>query len=769
DARPGLEVWLAEGVSGGEACKWLPIEVVLEHVGAPQLRNARTLAALHAVARSELGAHTPLSVNGSGPSGANAAYPIFERAVSAARVPALLESIKARDVAPELLLNPELSRLAFDERILVIAEDERTPLLERVRFLSMFGARIDDFFMTRIAEFKKQVAGGETEPSIDGLTPEAQLDVTRIRARRVLDRAYRLLIGELLPALEGEGIRIRRWADLSDDERRYLRRNYEPQAEAVLTPVIADPTHPFPHMRNLRPAIAAIMRLPESTDDHFVAIELPSGMPRFVQLPNSRDFIPLEELILAWLPTLYPGLHVVQANTFRVARSAVVEFDEEPEGGVLAAVEEQVAQRPFGEVVRLEVESGMPGALRDRLLRELQFELPVVMTGLSHDDVYPVESLVDLAALRELATIDAPDLRFPPQEQGTPLDADRPIFDQLRERDVLVRFPFDSFEETVERLLEEAADDPDVLSIKITLYRTDAKSRLVQALARARGIGKDAFALVELKASFDERRNIEWARSLQNAGIHVVFSPTSIKVHAKIALIVRREEDGIRRYVYIGTGNLNAATARGYTDVGLLTADVEVAEEVNDVFNLLTGYSGASEFRHLLVSPFTMRDRFMALIDREIEHAKAGRGGRIRIQMNGLADRPMISALYRAAHEGVKIDMMVREICCLRPGVEGLSENIRVVSKLGRFLQHSRIYCFHNAGEPEYFIGSADWRPRNLSKRVEVITPVRAEEHRATLDRILEDILNDSDAWTLQPDGSYFRGEEVVPERTSAQ
>ena len=762
DARPGLEVWLAEGVAGGEACKWLPIEVVLEHVGAPQLRNARTLAALHAVARSELGAHSPLSENGGASTSASAAYPIFERAVSAARVPALLETIKARDVPPELLLNPELSRLAFDERILVIAEDERTPLLERVRFLSMFGARIDDFFMTRIAEFKKQVASGETDTSLDGLTPDAQLDLTRIRARRILDRAYRLLTDDLLPALAVHGIRIRRWADLSDDERGYLRRNYEPQAEAVLTPVIADPTHPFPHMRNLRPAIAAIMRLPESTDEHFVAIELPSGMPRFVQLPGTRDFIPLEELILAWLPTLYPGLEVVQANTFRVARSAVVEFDEEPEGGVLAAVEEQVAQRPFGEVVRLDVESSMPAPLRNRLLRELQFELPEVMTGLSHDDVYPVDRLVDLAALRELAALDEPKLRFEPVERTTPLETDRPIFEQLQERDVLVRFPFDSFDETVERLLEEAADDPDVVSIKITLYRTDAKSRLVQALARARGAGKDAFALVELKASFDERRNIEWARSLQNAGIHVVFSPTSIKVHAKIALIVRREADGIRRYVYIGTGNLNAATARGYTDVGLLTTDPELTEEVNDVFNLMTGYSGASEFKHLLVSPFTMRDRFMTLIDREIEHAQAGRGGHIRIQLNGLADRRMISALYRAAHEGVKIEMMVREICCLRPGVEGVSENIRVVSKLGRFLQHSRIYCFHNAGEAEYFIGSADWRPRNLSKRVEVITPVRAEEHRATLDRLLDDVLNDADAWTLQPDGSYVRGDEVI-------
>jgi polyphosphate kinase len=481
-----------------------------------------------------------------------------------------------------------------------------------------------------------------------------------------------------------------------------------------------------------------------------------------VELPGGHDFIPLEELILAWLPTIYPGLHIVEASTFRVARSAVVEFDEEPAGGVLAAVEEQVARRPFGEVVRLEVESAMPKTLRDRLLRDLQFEMPEVRTALSQDDVYPVERLVDLAALSELAAIDIPELHFDKVERTTPLESDRPIFDQLKERDVLVQFPGHSFDDTVERFLDEAADDPDVVAIKITLYRTDANSRLVKALGRARGVGKDAFALVELKASFDERRNIEWARSLQNAGIHVVFSPASIKVHAKVALVLRREAGGVRRYVYIGTGNLNAATARGYTDVGILTADDELAEEVNDVFNLLTGYSGANDFLHLLVSPFTMRDRFMTMIEREIEHAQAGRGGRIRIQMNGLADRPMIAALYQASVEGVQIDMAVREICCLRPGIDGLSENVRVVSKLGRFLQHSRIYCFHNAGEPEYFLGSADWRPRNLSKRVEVITPVRDPGHQATLDSVLDGILNDPEAWELQADGSHVRRAEVV-------
>lgn len=760
EARPGLEVWLAEGIeTDGSECAWLPLDIVLEHVGSPQLRDARTLAALHTAARSGLTVHEDDAAREGAESGG--AYSIFRSAVSAARMPSLIETIRARDVPHELLLNPELSRLAFDERILVFAEDDAVPLLERVRFLSMFGSRVDDFFMTRIAEFKTQVAEGESDLSLDGLTPGTQLDMTRLRARRMLERAYRLLSTRLLPALEDEQIRVRRWTDLTEHDRETLLASYERQVDSVLTPVIADPTHPFPHMRNLRPAIAAIVRMPESSDTHFVAIELPSGLPRFIPLPDSREFVPLEELILGWLPNLYPGVEIVQASTFRVTRSAVVEYDEEPPGGVLAAVEEKVARRPFGEVVRLEVESTMPPALRERLLRELQFELPEIVTRLSQEDVYPADRFVDLAALRELAALDAPELRFEPFDRSTPLDG-RPIFEQLAERDIMVKFPEDSFEETVERFLDEAADDPDVVAMKITLYRTDADSRLVQALARARSIGKDAFALVELKASFDERRNIEWARSLQNAGIHVVFSPSRIKVHAKIALVVRREGEALRRYVYIGTGNLNAATARAYTDVGILTADPELAEEVSDVFNVLTGYSASDEFQHLLVSPFTMRDRFMSMIEREIEHARSGRGGKIRIQMNGLADRRMIAALYRAAHEGVKVDMMVREICCLRPGLEGISENIRVVSVLGRFLQHSRIYCFHNAGQPEYFLGSADWRPRNLSKRVEVITPARDPAIAARLDRLLDEILNHADAWELQPDGSYTRGAEAV-------
>ncbi|HEY0809785.1 MAG TPA: polyphosphate kinase 1, partial [Longimicrobiales bacterium] len=453
---------------------------------------------------------------------------------------------------------------------------------------------------------------------------------------------------------------------------------------------------------------------------------------------------------------------VVRAHTFRVTRSGNLDIAEEPAGGILPAVEAEVARRPFGGPVRLEVESTMPTPMRDRILRELQYEIPESVTTLSEGDVYPVERFVDLVALKEIAALDIPELKFKDIERHVPFDEKPSIFDQLRNGDRLVCFPYDSFDKSVERLITEAADDPDVVSIKITLYRTDRGSRIVQALARAREAGKDAFALVELKASFDERRNVEWARSLESSGVHVVYSPANFKVHAKTALVVRSEKGEMQRYAYIGTGNMNAATARGYTDLGLFTTDAELTEEVNSVFNILTGYSAGGEFQHLLVSPFNMRTRFLELINREVEHAQAGRGGFVRVQMNGLADRRLIGALYRASRAGVRVEMAVREICCLRPQLTGASENITVVSKLGRFLQHSRIYRFENNGEPEYFIGSADWRPRNLSKRVEVVTPIRDPHHRAILDELLDSYLSDPDVWRLRPDGSYVRGSQVV-------
>jgi polyphosphate kinase len=408
-------------------------------------------------------------------------------------------------------------------------------------------------------------------------------------------------------------------------------------------------------------------------------------------------------------------------------------------------------------VVRLEVDESMPEGMRDMLLRELQFESHDRVATLRDEDLYPVSRLVDLFALHELAELPFEELHYPPLERTPPLDPERSIFDEMNEREVLVRFPHHSFESSVERLLVEAAGDPDVVSIRVTLYRTNKASRVVKLLRKARRAGKEVVALVELKASFDETRNIEWARALESAGIHVVYGPPHLKVHAKLALVVRREADELRRYVYVGTGNLNAATAAAYTDLGLLSTDEALGAEIQEVFNGLTGYSVTADYQHLLVAPFNMRPRFLEMIEREIEHARAGRGGLVRVKINGITDRELIAALYRASEAGVRVEMIVRGICSLRPGVPGISENVSVVSILGRFLEHARIYRFENAGSPEHFIGSADWRPRNLSRRVEVVTPIRAPEHCAVLDSILDADLTNPDGWVLRSDGVYVR------------
>ncbi len=762
---PGIEVWLAEDVARGrEGVVWAKLEDVLGNVGTPPFRDLRTLTALNAVMRAGLGGRSALRnrVGRWADQEEDSDSTLFELMVESQKASAdEIQDIAPRDLPEEMLLNPEIARLLFDERILSIVEDEKTPLLERFRFLSMFWSRLDDFFMTRIADFKEQVAAGSTERTPDGLTLAEQLEVTRVRCRHLMTRAYWVLHKKLIPQLSQHGLEIVRWADLSESDTQHLRKAYQQRIGTVITPVITDPTHPFPHIRNLRPAIGAQVKLPGSPREFFVAVSLPGEMPRFVPLPDGKRFIPLEELILAVLPDVYRGLDVVHASMFRVTRAGNIEIAEDG-GSILPAVASQVAQRPFGDVVRLEVEKGMPFAMRARILRELQYETPDAVTTLSETDMYDVDRFVDLAALKEIGSLDVPGLRWDPVTQNEPLDPARSVFDQMKDGDILVRFPMDSFEATVERFIDEAAADPDVLAIKMTLYRTAPNSRLVKALATARKAGKDAFALVELKASFDEVRNIAWARSLEEAGVHVVYSPANFKVHAKTALVVRREADGIKRYAYIGTGNLNASTARGYNDLGILTADVELTQEVNEVFNVLTGSSGDGGFQHLLVSPFNMRRRFREMLDREIEHAQSGRGGRVRIQMNGLADRRMIGALYKAAAAGVRIDMAIREICALRPGIPGVTDNVRVVSRLGRFLEHARIFCFHNAGEPEYYIGSADWRPRNLSKRIEVITVVRDPRHRETLSAMLDDYLNDPNVWELQSDGSYVRGSEVV-------
>jgi polyphosphate kinase len=757
--RAAVEVWLAEGVQASpeDACELVhvPLGEILASVGSPALREHDTLVALHVAARSAL----PLGERGH-PEGADDA----EARRTLTEPPPPEEGDAAR-LAPGTLLNMELSLLAFNRRVLGLAEDERVPLLERVRFLAIFGGNTDEFFRVRVAGFKRQVSLGSEKRTIDGVRPQDQLDAIGVRARRLVERAYALLHETLLPQMARHGIAVAgSGVSLDREERSWVRDHFEQEVRPLLMPLTAGPEHPFPHVRNLRPALAGLIRDPGTGEERLGIVELPDGSPRFVRIGPTRRYVALEEVIAAYFGTLYPGMEADIPHAFRVTRSAELHLDDRQAEDLLHAVEEQVRKRRFRPVVRLEVQRDMPPAVRAQLLRELQYEAPGRVTALGEQDVYEVEGIIDLRALRELADEDVDGLVYPPPPPARmPLDPSRSVFDLLREREVLVSFPEDSFEGTVERLVTEAAGDPDVLAIKLALYRTNPKSRIVEALTRAAAAGKQVVALVELTARFDELSNIQWARYLRGYGIHVIYGVPGLKVHAKIALVVRREGEALNRYVYIGTGNLNASTAAFYTDLGLMSASPALAAELNDVFNVLTSAAPAAEFNHLLVAPFTMRRRFVEMIDREADHSRAGRGGWIRAKFNGLADREIISALYRASDAGVRIDLLVRGLCALRPGVAGLSENIRVFSVLGRYLEHARIFRFENGGDPAYYIGSADWRTRNLSSRIEVAVPIRDPAHHARLDEQLNEGLERPELWELGADGTYYQRPEVAP------
>ncbi|CAN5329711.1 hypothetical protein BH23GEM4_BH23GEM4_10910 [soil metagenome] len=765
-AAAAVEVWLAEEVAQPEAADsqvvWMPLSDVLARVGSPALQDPPTLAALHVATRSGLAT----GARGTIPGDRNAISSAGGRPFRLARDHELVQrgtEPLAESLPRGSLLNMELSLLAFNRRVLALAETARTPLLERVRFLSIFSANLDEFFRVRVAGFKRQVASRSTKRTLDGVGAGEQLDAIGIRARRLTDRAHELLREGLLPGLEEEGIRIRRPAELDEGERAALKDFYVNDVHPLLTPLAAGPGHPFPRVRNLRPALLVVIRSPEDDREDVAVIEIPGHVRRFVPLSDGETFVLLEHLIVDNLQELYADTEVLGAYAFRVTRSAALQLEQESIRDVLHAVEDEVRRRRFRAVVRLEVEESMPEELRRFLLHELQFESSEQVSALTEGDIYAVDWLIDLRALGELAALPRPELHYPPLEQRQPLPAGTPVLEALQEDSLLVEFPRDSFEATVGRFIAEAADDPDVLAIKLALYRTDRESRIVEALRRASANGKQVVAVVELTARFDEQHNIDRARHLEEAGIHVIYGIPGLKIHAKIALVARREGDGLRRYVYIGTGNLNAATAAAYTDLGLLSADPALGHDLNDLFNVLTGYAGQASYQQILVSPSNMRQRFLQLIDREAEHAREGRGGHIRAKFNGLADREMIAALYRASQAGVKIELIVRSLCALRPGVEGLSENVRVWSILGRFLEHSRIFRFGNAGEPEYWIGSADWRTRNLSRRVEVVTPIHDPVRRERLDAIMAGELADPDAWELGSDGTYYQRPERAP------
>lgn len=674
---------------------------------------------------------------------------------------------------PSLYFNRELSWLEFNRRVLEEAQDPSHPLLERIKFLAIFSNNLDEHYMIRISGLKRQVDAGVHETPPDGMTPAEQIAAFRERVIPLMREQRRLLNEELLPQLAKHGVHVHRYADLTTAQKTALREYFENEVFPVLTPLAVDPGRPFPHISNLSLNLAVVVRDKEGTR-RFARVKVPGVLPRLLNLnhiipnyaeasilPPGDHFAWLEEVIGANLDVLFPGLEVVESYAFRVTRNTDVEIEEDEASDLLETIEEGVRQRRFGDVVRLTVEEQMSERVRRLLMEHMQ---------LREDDVYELPFPIGLSELFQLASLDRPDLRDPPFIPKRPaiLPTGGDIFRAIRRQDILLHHPYDSFLPVVE-FFEAAATDPNVLAIKTTLYRVGSNSPVVAALMKARENDKQVAALVELKARFDEENNIGWARALEREGVHVVYGLVGLKTHCKVTLVVRRESGGIQRYVHLGTGNYNATTARIYTDIGMFTANKKIGIDASELFNRLTGYGQQKSYRRLLVAPEHMREQIASMIVRETEHARAGRPARLIFKMNALVDAPMIRLLYEASMAGVEIDLLVRGICCLRPGLPGLSENIRVTSVVGRFLEHSRIYYFLNDGDPEIYLGSADLMPRNLNRRVEVLFPVSDPDlRRRVLDEIIAISMSDNvKARRLLPDGTYERvrpnpGEEPI-------
>ena len=656
---------------------------------------------------------------------------------------------------PSLYENRELSWLDFNERVLQLAEDESMPLLERAKFLAIYQSNLDEFFMVRVAGLHDQIDAGVDTPGSDGLTPTETLDCIARRVAELGERHSLQWHEHVLPELAEHGIRVVTCEACEDDEREAVDRAFHDQIFPALTPLGVGPGRPFPYISNLSLSLAVWLRDPVTDTESFARVKVPKEvLPRFVPLGDGV-FIPLENVIARHLGQLFPGMEIVSHDMFRVARDADFTVSDEADD-LLEAVEEELRRRRFGEVVRLQVASTMEDDLRQKLVSWLKLE---------ERQVYDIEGMLDLTDLWELYGLEGhSDLRDPPHSPVTPPafqaeEGERPdVFAAMGSQDVLIHQPYESFSSSVLRFVEQAVEDPDVLAIKLTVYRTDDESSLIPAMIRAAEQGKQAVCMLELKARFDERRNIGWARALEEAGAHVVHGVPGLKTHAKALLVVRREGDGVRNYVHIGTGNYNAKTARLYEDFGLFTTNGELAADVADLFNSLTGYARPQEYRKALTSPQYLRDGIIGEIDKTIEAHEAGEEARIAMKMNALVDARCIRALYRASQAGVAVDLNVRGICRLRPGVEGVSENIRVVSIVGRFLEHSRIYGFHRGEESRYYIGSADLMPRNLDSRVELVVPVDAPQLKAELQDTLERCFaDDTFAWVLDSDGAWNR------------
>jgi polyphosphate kinase len=685
---------------------------------------------------------------------------------------------------PKYYFNRELSWLEFNRRVLAEAIDERTPLLERLKFMAIFSSNLDEFFMVRVAALKKQVAAGVTKLSIDGLTSQQQLEAIGEMLPTIIKQQHKHFEKVLRKELTKSGVHILNYVDLNQEQRTYINGFFEEYIFPVLTPLAVDPSHPFPYISNLSLNLAVVLKDPAIERELFARVKIPNVLPRFIALPaelrqQHRDKpgvwtgVPMEQIVTHNLEYLFPGMNILESYSFRVTRNADLSVEEDEADDLLLAIEKELQKRRIGgSSVRLEIEASVPAEIRSTIIQELALE---------ENDVYDIDGLLSLGDLMSFLALPLPELKdrpwvsvLPPrlswlkdEEDQTDHEDGENFFNVIRNGDLLVHHPYHSFSSTIVRFVTEAAYDPDVLAIKITLYRTSGDSPIIKALIAAAQNDKQVVALVELKARFDEENNINWAKKLENSGVHVVYGLSGLKTHTKITLVVRQEKEKIRRYLHIGTGNYNPKTARTYTDLGLLSCREDLGADLTDLFNFLTGYSRQKSYRKLLVAPVSLRERTIEMINRETENCRNGKTGRIVAKMNSLVDQQVIQTLYQASQAGVEIDLIVRGICCLRPGIKEFSDNIRVISVIGQFLEHSRIFYFYNQGQEEIYIGSADWMTRNLSRRVEAVTPIESPDIFKDLQEILGVMLADNrKAWELQPDGTFVqrkpkKGEEV--------
>ncbi|QTE29701.1 RNA degradosome polyphosphate kinase [Pengzhenrongella sicca] len=690
--------------------------------------------------------------------------------------PAVADVLDAAAPLPEgRFSDRELSWLAFNQRVLELAEDPLQPLLERVRFLAIFASNLDEFFMVRVAGLKRRIATGLAVTAASGLSPNQVLEAISERTHELMDRHARVFADQVQPALAAEGITLVHWDELAPPEHERLQKFFRKQIFPVLTPLAVDPAHPFPYISGLSLNLAVLVLNPATGKEHFARVKVPPLLPRFIAVdakgrPSAptpqagsakkgpMSFVPVEDVIAQHLDHLFPGMEVLEHHTFRVTRNEDVEVEEDDAENLLQAMEKELLRRRFGPPVRLELAEKIQPRIRSLLVREL---------GVSEQEVYELPAPLDLTGLNLIADLDRADLSYPrfvptTQRQLAEVESSKPtdIFAAIRARDVLLHHPYDSFSTSVQTFLAQAAADPNVLAIKQTLYRTSGDSPIVDSLIDAAEAGKQVLALVEIKARFDEQANISWARKLEQAGVHVVYGIVGLKTHCKLSLVVRQEADGLRRYCHVGTGNYNPKTARHYTDLGLLTCDLDVGQDLTRLFNQLSGYAPKSRFHRLLVAPRSVRSGLIERIDREAAAQVAGRPAWIKIKVNSVVDEAVIDALYRASRVGVPIDLVVRGICAVRPGVPGMSETIRVRSVLGRFLEHSRVFAFANSdgNGPEVFIGSADLMHRNLERRVEalirIVDPDQVTELVELSDRSMDDATS---SWHLQSDGTWLR------------